>query len=93
MCMMHAAWGHAGGSAEAGQKKAAKCAACHGVDGISDNPTWPHLAGQHAEYLVKQLEDFKAGRREDPVMGPLAAGLSRQDMQDLAAYYASLAPR
>ena len=79
----------AAGDAAAGKTKAAVCAACHGPDGNSTNPLWPKLAGQHAPYLVKQLKDFKAGKRTDPIMAPMAAPLSDQDMDDLAAYYAS----
>ena len=79
----------AAGDAAAGESKAATCAACHGKDGNSTNPLWPNLAGQHAPYLVKQLKDFKAGRRKDPLMSPMAAPLSDQDMEDLAAYFAS----
>jgi len=66
------------------------CAACHGAEGIIDNPLWPNLAGQNARYLVKQLQDFRAGRRTDPVMGPMAEVLEDQDIEALAAYYAGL---
>lgn len=77
----------AAGDSAAGAKKAQTCAACHGQDGNSANPVWPSLAGQHAEYTLKQLTDFKDGRRENPQMSPMATGLSDQDMQDLAAYF------
>ncbi len=83
----------AGGDAAAGKSKAASCGACHGPDGNSTNPLWPKLAGQHAPYLVKQLKAYKSGERKDPLMSPMAAGLSEQDMMDLAAYYASQKPR
>ena len=79
----------AAGDAAAGKAKSAVCAACHGPDGNSTNPLWPHLAGQHAPYLVKQLKDFKSGARKDPMMVPMAVPLSEQDMENLAAYYAS----
>jgi cytochrome c553 len=79
----------AAGDAAAGKAKSAVCSACHGADGNSTNPMWPKLAGQHAPYLVKQLKDFKSGARKDPVMAPMAAPLSEQDMENLAAYYAS----
>ena len=75
--------------AEAGKAKSAVCAACHGPDGNSTNPIWPSLAGQHASYIVKQLMDFKEGRREDASMAGMVANLSEQDMKDLAAYYES----
>lgn len=79
----------AAGDPEAGREKAMVCAACHGSDGNSTNPVWPKLAGQHASYTLKQLADFKAGRRENPQMSPMAANLSEQDMADIAAYFAS----
>ena len=83
----------AAGSVEAGRQKAATCVVCHGPDGNSNNPTWPNLAGQHAEYTRKQLEDFRAGHRKNDQMTPMAMGLSDQDIADLAVYYASLKPR
>jgi len=75
--------------AAAGKQKAAVCAACHGADGNSTNPLWPKLAGQTARYLYLQLRDFKEGRRKDPLMSPMAANLSRDDMLDLAEYFSS----
>lgn len=80
---------YAAGDATAGQSKAAACAACHGVDGNSNGPEWPNLAGQHASYIVKQLHAFKAGERSNPVMSPQAQPLSDQDMEDIAAYFSS----
>jgi len=80
---------YAAGDAAAGKAKAAVCGACHGADGNSVNPMWPKLAGQHAPYLVKQLKDFKAGNRKNPLMSPQAAALSDQDMENLAAYFSS----
>jgi cytochrome c553 len=74
---------------EAGKTKSALCAGCHGVDGNSPNAIWPSLAGQHASYLVKQLENFKSGERADPIMQGMAATLSEEDMQDVAAYFES----
>lgn len=82
-------WAGATGNAKAGAGKAAVCRACHGSDGNSPNPQWPNLAGQGAPYIVKQLQDFKAGRRTNPIMSPQAAKLSEQDMEDLAAYFSS----
>lgn len=81
--------GLAAGDPAAGQQKSATCSACHGPDGNSINPMWPKLAGQHAEYTKKQLEDFQAKRRENAQMSPMAAPLSEQDISDLAAYFAS----
>jgi len=77
------------GSASAGQSKAAVCAACHGADGNSINPLWPSLAGQHPEYVARQIMAFKAGDRADVLMTSFAAPLSDEDIADLAAYFAS----
>tara|TARA_R110000737_G_scaffold113471_4_gene146613 strand:- start:2021 stop:3337 length:1317 start_codon:yes stop_codon:yes gene_type:complete len=80
----------ASGDADAGKTKAATCAACHGANGIGASDSFPNLAGQHADYIVKQLKAFKSGDRENPLMAPMAAALSEQDMADLAAYYSAL---
>jgi cytochrome c553 len=77
------------GNAEAGKVKSATCAACHGADGNSVTPNWPSLAGQHASYIVRQLEAFKSGDRQDVTMKPFADMLSEQDMHDVAAYFAA----
>ena len=74
----------------AGQAKAATCGACHGANGISAVPMYPNLAGQKEAYLVKQLKDFKAGARKDPVMSAMAMPLSDADIANISAYYASL---
>ena len=79
----------AAGNAAAGKNKSAPCAACHGADGNSAAPNFPKLAGQDAQYLSKQLADFKAGARKDPLMMGMVAGLSKKDMDDLGAYYAN----
>ena len=81
--------GYADDNVAAGKEKAQVCAACHGIDGNSSNPVWPKLAGQHADYIVKQLTDFKSGERENIQMSPMAVNLSDQDALDLAAYYSS----
>jgi nitrite reductase (NO-forming)/hydroxylamine reductase len=77
---------------QAGQQRASTCFACHGADGISLNPNYPSLAGQSVEYLVKQLNAFRSGSRSDPVMGPMAQSLSDTDVDNVAAYFASLGP-
>lgn len=77
------------GDPVAGQQKAAACQACHGTDGHSVDPTYPNLAGQHESYLVKALADYRAGRRNNPIMNPMAVNLTDQDIEDLAAWYAS----
>jgi cytochrome c553 len=79
----------AGGDPENGKTLTQTCAACHSVDGNSVNPVWPKLAGQHASYIVKQLNDFKKGNRVNAQMTAMVASLSEQDMQDLGAYFAS----
>ena len=79
----------ASGDAKAGEAKSAACLACHGPMGNSVVPMWPKLAGQHPEYLQKQLMDFKANNRVNEQMTPMALPLSDQDMADLAAYFAS----
>lgn len=78
-----------GGNAEAGASKAAACFACHGPGGNSANPEWPKLAGQNASYIYRSLLVLKSGHRQAPVMNPMAAPLSDQDMKDLAAYFAA----
>jgi cytochrome c553 len=80
------------GSATAGATKAAVCTACHGPNGNSTNPEWPKLAGQSAVYIAEQLRLFRAGVRDNPVMKPLAANLSDQDISDLAVYYEAQTP-
>ncbi len=67
---------------------AAVCAACHGADGNSGSPANPKLAGQHPEYLTKQLQEFKSGKRANPIMQGFAAQLSEQDMKNIAAWLA-----
>ena len=79
----------ADGDPSAGKAAAAACAACHGADGNSSNPEWPKIAGQHPDYLAKQLADFKAGAdRNNALMAGQVAGMDQKTMQDLAAYFA-----
>jgi cytochrome c553 len=81
---------HAAGNAEEGKKNSAVCASCHGAEGNSPiNPLWPKLAGQHPQYIEKQLKDFIAKNRSDPMMSPMAAPLTDQGIADLAAYFSS----
>ncbi len=65
------------------------CAACHGADGNSTTPAYPKLAQQHPQYLVKQLQEFKAGKRNNAIMMGFAAGLSDDDMKNIAYWLAS----
>ena len=76
---------------EAGRKKAAEvCIACHGADGNKpSDPTQPVLAGQHEDYLARALTDYKIGRRNNPIMKGFASQLSKKDIEDLAAWFAS----
>lgn len=78
--------------AEAGKRKAETCVACHGPNGNSTSPMYPSLAGQTSRYIYLQLRDFKEERRKDPVMSPMAANLSRDDMFDLAEYFSTQKP-
>lgn len=75
------------GDIEAGKTKAVTCTACHGADGNSPSNLYPKLAGQHASYLEKQLQQFKNGERNEPIMLGMSASLSEQDIKDIAAYY------
>src|SRR6201992_3498077 len=77
-------------SVEAGATKAATCQACHGANGNSSNPEWPSLAGIAADYIAEQLNNFKTGKRASPVMMPMAAHLTTDDMADLGLYFDSL---
>jgi len=72
-----------------GQQLAATCVACHAADGTRGLPANPILQAQHPEYLVKQLTEFKAGKRKNAVMSGMAAPLATEDMKHIAAYYAS----
>lgn len=71
----------------------AVCAACHGADGNSGTPTYPKLAQQHPEYLVKQLQEFKSGKRENAVMKGFASTLSEDDMKNIAFWVATKAAK
>jgi cytochrome c553 len=69
------------------------CGACHAADGNSTNPTYPSLAGQSAEYLAKQLTEFRSGARKNAIMAPNAAKLTDTEILDLAAYYGAQQPK
>jgi cytochrome c553 len=68
------------------------CATCHGAEGNSTLAMNPNLAGQHPEYIHKQLSDFKTGKRSNPIMMGMVAALSEDDMRNVAAYYAAQKP-
>lgn len=81
------------GNAEAGKAKAAVCVSCHGADGIALMPTYPNLAGQNEEYLVLALQAYRSKERQGgnaALMHAMSANLSDEDINDLAAYFASL---
>ncbi|GAA5181540.1 hypothetical protein GCM10025771_28700 [Niveibacterium umoris] len=77
------------GDAIKGKEKSAMCAACHGADGNSASPDFPKLAGQHEDYIVRALTDYKAGKRKNPIMMGMAAPLTKEDVADVAAYFSA----
>lgn len=85
--MVSTVW--AAGDPVVGKQKAALCIGCHGVDGNSSNPDWPSLAGQHAEYLSKQINDFKSKARIDGTMNAMVGSLSDADTANISAFFAS----
>ncbi|MCS4306144.1 cytochrome c553 [Rheinheimera pacifica] len=74
----------------AGKAKAAVCAACHGANGISIIPDYPNLAGQKVKYLESSIKAYRDGERKNPIMSPMASGLTDADVANIAAYFASL---
>jgi cytochrome c553 len=76
-----------GDPAKAQQIATTVCVACHNADGNSAAPANPKLAGQHPEYLTKQLTDFKSGERKSAIMAGMVAALSPEDMKNLGAYF------
>ena len=76
------------GGSDSVPPQAMACVACHSSRAGQANPLWPSLAGQNRRYIAKQLQDYRDGRRTDPVMAPLAFALSDQDVETLAAFYA-----
>ena len=80
------------GDPSAGKTASAACAGCHGEQGVSSNPAWPSLAGQDARYLANALKAYKDGSRSDATMKGLAASLDDRSINDIASYYAGLAP-
>ena len=86
--MYGAAAGVSAADVAAGKTKATEvCAACHGADGNSAAADFPKLGGQHADYLAKTLRDYKSGQRKNAIMSGFAQALSKQDIENLAAYY------
>ncbi len=88
--LMFTATAYAAGDAAAGKSKSAVCAACHGADGNKPiDANTPKLAGQHQDYMVKVLRDYRSGARTNAIMGAQAATLKDQDIDDLSAYFAT----
>jgi cytochrome c553 len=84
-----AAPGLAGGDIELGKQKAAQiCAACHNLNGQSQNPIYPHIGGQYKDYLLHALRGYKSGARQNAIMQGMVATLTDDDLKNLAAYYA-----
>jgi cytochrome c553 len=77
------------GDIKKGADKAGLCAGCHGEDGNSEDSAYPKLAGQYESYLIKALKEYKSGTRKNAIMAGFAAGLSDEDITDIAAYYTS----
>lgn len=81
----------ASGDAAAGKQKSATCAACHGPDGnATADRQYPRLAGQYQDYIAQALHEYKDGHRKNAIMAGMAAALTDKDIDNLAAYYASL---
>ena len=78
-----------GADIEAGRQKSASCVGCHGVDGNSDSPVNPDMAGQKEQYLVTTMLDYKTGKRQHTLMQAVLAPMSEEDIRDMAAYYSS----
>jgi cytochrome c553 len=78
------------GNSKLGAQKAIPCQACHGLDGVAKLPDAPHIAGQNVVYLVKAMRDYQTGARKDERMSIAVKGLTPDDLEDLAAFYAGL---
>ena len=78
------------GDAVAGRVKAQQCQACHGIDGVGKMPDVPNIGGESADYLTRQLEQFRSGDRKHEQMSIIAQGLKDEDIRDLVAWYSSL---
>jgi cytochrome c553 len=73
-----------------GRKVATKCVACHGIDGQSKNPEAPHISGQMERYIIKALKRYVSGERQDPMMSMIVKQFKEGDIENVAAYYASI---
>ncbi|MGF1545905.1 MAG: c-type cytochrome [Thiotrichales bacterium] len=88
-CGLGTASVHAAGDAARGKDKSQTCQSCHGVDGNSPTAQFPSLAGQYQDYLVHTLKAYQSGERKNAIMAGMVAGLSSEDIEDLAAFYAA----
>ena len=84
-----AAVASAAGDAAEGEKKSKECVACHGETGVSASGLFPTIAGQYADYLLNSLKQYQSGARNNAIMAGIVANLTEEDMENLAAYYAS----
>lgn len=89
LALFSLATAHAGNK-NVGKIKSSGCKRCHGAEGMSKNPKYPNLAGQKEAYLLKALNDYKNGKRDNIAMRSITTGLSNSTLKDLAAYYASI---
>lgn len=78
------------GNVRIGEIKSAGCKRCHGKKGLSTNPDYPNLAGQHEKYLIRTLKDYKTGKRKNHEMKLAVTWLTDSNIKDLAAYYSSI---
>lgn len=88
-CLVSNAWA---GDPEAGKQRAVVCGSCHGQNGMAIIPNYPNLAGQNELYLIDAMKQYREGLRRNMVMSPMAKGLSDTDIENLAAYYATMKP-
>jgi len=90
LCLLFPTLSFAAGDIAAGKAKAVTCGGCHGAQGIAIAPNFPNLAGQKAAYLEMAIQSYRSGKRNDPTMKAMVAGLADADIPNLAAYYSSL---
>ncbi len=83
---------YAEGNVEIGGALSTQCSTCHGVGGMSNSEQFPNIAGQKESYLISQLEQYKSGDRVDATMSAIVGPLNTQNIEDLAAYFASNSP-
>ena len=92
LCLVVGAWAHAGAQAQSDEARAKKivmgsCFICHGAEGESSSEVFPRLAGQNAQYIARQLDHFKSGKRKSTAMADMVSKLSPEDMQAVGRYF------